>query len=140
MDPRINLYQDLNGADLRGADLSGADLSGRELAGANLSGANLQGVNLVRANLQGAQMFCASLITADLSNANLQGANLEGTDCRIVVFPQPNGQISTMNVSMCGANLVEAILVVPSLTMLTSPGRRWTRPTSAVHPLKMPCA
>lgn len=99
--PKIDLDQDLRGADLIGADLRGVDLAGRDLSNARLFKADLRGANLQEANLEG----------AELSAANLQGAVLDGAHCKRAGF----GHADLRGASLFQADLEEASLTQADL-------------------------
>ena len=98
---KIDLDQDLRGADLIGADLRGADLAGRDLSNARLFKADLRGANLQQANLAG----------AELSAANLAGAVLDGAHCKRAGF----GRANLEKASLFQADLEEASLTQANL-------------------------
>lgn len=73
---RIEITNDLRGADLSGQDLSFRNFQRVNLSGADLTGARLLGSNLTGADLSGANLAGARLADTDLTGANLTGANL----------------------------------------------------------------
>jgi uncharacterized protein YjbI with pentapeptide repeats len=98
---KLDLSQDLRGADLTGADLRGVDLAGRDLSNARLFQADLRGANLQEANLEGAEM----------SAANLEGAVLDGAQCRRAGL----GRASLVNASLFQTCLEEASMTQANL-------------------------
>lgn len=103
---KVDLSEDLRGADLIGTDLRGVDLSGRDLSNARLFKADLREANLQEANLEG----------AELSAANLAGAVLDGAHCKRAGFGRANLEKASLfradleEVSLTQANLKGANL------------------------------
>ena len=95
-------------------NLTGADLETRDLTGANFSGANLSNASLYSAYLTNANLTNANLSGANLTDATLNGVKsggIQGTPRSITTnYGVVNGYLMGPNIDLTGANLKDAVI------------------------------
>ena len=125
---KLNLKNDLAGANLLAANLSGIDLNEANLKQANLRGVDLTDADLSEANLSYVNLSGADLSGAYLENADLSNANLYRTSLALA---------NLIGANLSNANLVEANLSSANLSQAIVTGAKFGKNTGLSESMKL---